>query len=93
VFSLGDYAMLRSMIFNYATFDGKPSWQATGNDVWQVAALMTWAKPVFGNSVPDSLKPEPGASVPWPLPVSPGGDPGRGMGFMYATHYARLIGQ
>ena len=93
IFSLGNYALLRAMIFAYSSFDGKSSWPATGNDVWQVAALMSWAKPLFGNSLPDSLKPEPGASVPWPLPVSAGGDPGRGMGFMYATHYARLIGQ
>ena len=90
VFALGNYALLRTVLFQYSTHDGKESWQPEGNDEWIVAAIMTWAKPVFGNSLPPSLKPEPDAPVPWPLPVSPGGNPGRSMGFMYATHYARL---
>ncbi|MCC6751438.1 MAG: DNRLRE domain-containing protein [Deltaproteobacteria bacterium] len=91
VFALGNYALLRALLFAYSSHDGKQSWPPSGNDVWQVAAVMTWAKPVFGNTLPDSLKPEPGAAVPWPLPVSASGDPGRSMGFMYATHYARLV--
>lgn len=90
VFALGNYALLRTVLFQYSSHDGKESWQPSGNDEWIVAAVMTWAKPVFGNSLPPSLKPEPDALVPWPLPVSAGGEPGRSMGFMYATHYARL---
>lgn len=90
VFALGNYALLRTVLFQYSSHDGKESWEPEGNDVWIVAAIMTWAKPVFGDSLPDSLKPEPDAPVPWPLPVSAGGEPGRSMGFMYATHYARL---
>jgi hypothetical protein len=90
VFALGNYALLRTLLFQYSAHDGKGSWQPEGNDEWIVAAVMTWAKPVFGDSLPASLQPEPDAPVPWPLPVSAGGDPGRSMGFMYATHYARL---
>jgi hypothetical protein len=91
VFALGNYALLRTVLFQFSSHDGKPSWQPSGNDVWIVAAVMTWAKPVFGDSLPSSLKPEPDALVPWPLPVSADGEPGRSMGFMYATHYARLV--
>lgn len=90
VFSLGNYALLRSLLFAYSSHDGKSQWNATGNDTWLVAATMTWAKGQIGSTLPDSLKPEPTASVPWPLPVTASGVPGRGMGFMYATHYARL---
>ena len=90
VFALGNYALLRTVLFQFSSHDGKESWQPSGNDEWIVAAVMTWAKPVFGDSLPASLKPEPDAPVPWPLPVSAGGEPGRSMGFMYATHYARL---
>ncbi|HSL28237.1 MAG TPA: hypothetical protein VK900_03470 [Anaerolineales bacterium] len=91
VFALGNYALLRTLLFQYSTHDGKESWPPSGNDEWIVAAVMTWAQPVFGDSLPASLLPEPDAPVPWPLPVSPGGNPGRSMGFMYATHYARLV--
>ena len=91
VFALGNYAILRSAVFAYSAFDGKSVWAATGNDAWQIAAIMAWAEPVFGSSLPASLKPEPNAQVEWPLPVESGGSPGRGMGFMFATHYARLI--
>lgn len=91
VFALGNYALLRTVLFQFSSHDGKPSWPPEGNDEWIVAAIMTWAKPVFGDSLPDSLKPETNAPIPWPLPVSAGGDPGRSMGFMYATHYARLV--
>lgn len=90
VFSLGDYALLRAMLFAYSNHDGKTSWSATGNDAWQLAALMTWAKTKIGSTLPDRLKPEPSANVAWPLPVTASGTPGRSMGFMYATHYARL---
>jgi hypothetical protein len=90
VFALGNYALLRTVLFQFPSHDGKPSWPPEGNDEWIVAAIMTWAKPVFGDSLPDALKPEPDAPIPWPLSVTPGGDPGRSMGFMYATHYARL---
>lgn len=91
VFALGDYALLRTLLFQYSAQDGKESWPPSGNDEWIVAAVMTWATPVFGDSLPASLLPEPGALVPWPLPVSASGDPGRSMGFMFATHYARLV--
>jgi hypothetical protein len=91
VFALGNYAILRSAVFSYAAYDGKSVWAATGNDTWQIAAIMAWAKPIFGRSLPAWLKPEPGAQVEWPLPVETGGSPGRGMGFMFATHYARLV--
>ena len=91
VFSLGDYALLRTLLFQFSTHDGKETWPPAGNDEWVVAAVMTWAIPVFGDSLPASLLPEPDAPVSWPLPVSTGGEPGRSMGFMYATHYARLI--
>jgi len=89
----GNYALLRSMLFSYSTHDGKTSWPVGGNDVWQNAALMTWVKldPTFNSGLPSSLKPEPDAPVTWPLPVTAGGDPGRGIGWMYATHYARLV--
>lgn len=90
VFKLGNYAMLRAMIFAYSNHDGKTSWPVDGNDTWQVASLMTWAKGEFGSNLPDYLKPEPNVNIPWPLPVTASGSPGRGMGFMYATHYARL---
>lgn len=89
VFSLGNYALLRALIFAYSSHDGKSAWPTSGNDIWQNAAIMTWAKDAFP-SLPSDLKPEPNAPVPWPLPVSAGGGPGRSMGFMYATHYARL---
>lgn len=90
VFKLGNYAVLRMVLFQYSTHDGKGRWTATGNDVWTVAAVMTWAKREFGGSLPANLKPEPDAQITWPIPVDAGGDPGRSMGFMYATHYARL---
>lgn len=90
VFALGDYAMLRAYVFAVSTHDGKTAWKPTGNDTWQTSALMAWAKPVF-STLPDNLKPEPNASTGYPYTPSPGGNPGRGMGFMYATHYARLI--
>ncbi len=90
VFALGDYALLRTLLFQFSSHDGKETWKPSGNDEWIVAAVMIWAGPEFGDSLPAYLKPEPDAPVPWPLPVSPGGEPGRSMGFMYATHYARL---
>ncbi len=91
VFALGNYALLRALLFAFAEYDGKEPWPAVGNDIWQVAAVMAWAQSEFGGTLPENLKPGPRVSVPWPLPVSPEGLPGRAMGFMYATHYARFF--
>jgi hypothetical protein len=55
-----------------------------------LAAIMTFAQPLFP-TLPDRLKPQPNVVVAWPPVISAGGDAGRGMGFMYATHYARII--
>ena len=85
VFALGDYALLRTVIFQASAFDGKTAWLPTGNDTWISAAIMTFAPSVL----PVEYKPEPSAVVAYPLAVSAGGEPGRGIGFMYATHYAR----
>lgn len=91
VFKWGDYALLRAAIFNYSTHDGKSAVTAKEyNDQWQNAALMAWAYNEIGPVLPNRLKPDPRAVATWPLPVVPKSDPGRGMGFMYATHYARL---
>lgn len=106
VFKWGDYAMLRAMLYYMSSFDGKAAWPAVSNDVWQRAAIMTWAKGEFGDTLPDRLKPVPpnypNSTVPWPIPLfvetksSSGqityseGVSGRGMGWMYATHYLRL---
>jgi hypothetical protein len=90
VFALGDYAMLRAHIFARSNHDGKSSWVPSGNDTWHTASLMAWAKPLFP-TLPSELKPEPGVSITWPLAASAGGNPGRGIGWLYATHYARLI--
>lgn len=90
VHAWGNYALLRALVFAYSSHDGKSSWPASGNDPWVVAAGMTVAKQKLGGTLPTFLKPESSAPITWPLPVSAGGAPGRGMGFMYATHYARL---
>jgi len=91
VFALGDYALLRSLVFQYSNFDGKASWPVEGNDTWIAPGIMAWAKPIFGDQLPDYIKPESNAGISWPISVPPSGPPGRGMGFMYTTHYARLV--
>lgn len=93
VFKWGDYALLRAALFNYSNYDGKTSLPTSDplvNDQWQDAAFMTWAKSEIGPVLPDRLKPAPNANVPWPLPVTQNDNEGRGIGWMYATHYARL---
>ncbi|MFO0703691.1 MAG: dockerin type I repeat-containing protein [Patescibacteria group bacterium] len=91
-FKWGDYAMLRTAIFNYSTHDGKPAITAESTgDQWQNAAIMAWATSEIGPVLPDRLKPDPTYPAVWPLPVKANTEPGRGMGFMYATHYARLV--
>ncbi len=94
VFKWGNYAFLRSMLFQYSTHGGKAKWTAVANDAWEVAAIMTWVRrPNSGiTGTPTNLMPEPGSSE-WPLTITDNSsDAGRSMGFMYVTHYARLIG-
>jgi hypothetical protein len=91
VFSLGNYALLRAYVFAISNHDGKNSWLPTGNDTWHTASIMAFAS----SRVPtltDDLKPEPGLAITYPFVPSPKGSPGRGIGWLYATHYARLVG-
>lgn len=91
VFSLGNYAMLRAYIFAISNHDGKSAWLPSGNDTWHTSSIMAAYKPIFPTTIPDDLKPEPGLSITYPFTPSAGGSPGRGIGWLYATHYARLI--
>lgn len=95
VFKWGNYALLRTLLWYYSTTtDGKTKWAAEGGDTWQVAGIMTFVKrPGSGiTGTPTNLMPIPG-STEWPIPITDNSsESGRSMGFMYVTHYARLIG-